>query len=120
VVGGRGDDFVGYVGGVLDDFEVEYSLCEDVYSAVARLAKMPEAVVVLGRFERLNREGPRFFEMAREQGHICCCYVDTEATFRRKGVFEAARAGALVLQKSSQIEQVISKMLAGSVVHHNI
>jgi len=120
IVGDRGDDFVGYVGGVLDDFEVEYVLCEDVYSAMTRLAKMPAAVVVLGRFERLNREGTRFFEMLREQGHICCCYVDSEATFRRKGIFEAARAGAMVLQKRSQIEQVVSKTLAGGVVHRNI
>lgn len=120
MVGARSDDFVGQAKGVLDDFEVEYSLCEDVYSAVALLAKMPAVVVVLGRFEGLNREGTRFFEMLREQGHICCCYVDSEATFRRKGIFEAARAGAMVLQKRSQIEQAVSKMLAGSVVHHNI
>jgi len=120
VVGARGDDFVGQAKAVLDDFEVEYSLCEDIYSAVALLAKMPAGVVVLGRFEQLNREGARFFEMLREQGHICCCYADTVATFRRKGIFEAARAGAMVLQKPSQVEQVVSKMLAGSAVHHNI
>ncbi len=116
LVGKESDEFIRYVRSVLEDFEVRHLVCEDVYTAVGRLAKLEGAdVLVVGRFEDLSKKGGRFFEMARQRRYICCCYVEGERIFRGKGVFEAAQAGALILQKPSQAEQVISKLLARAV-----
>lgn len=116
LIGKAGDEFVDYAESVFEDFNISYAFCEDVYAGSAELGRASAGrVLAVGRFEDLNKEGGRFFELAAAKGVLCCCFVETETMFGRKGLFKAAQAGTLVLQKPAQIEQVISKLLTRAV-----
>jgi hypothetical protein len=64
VVGNPSDEFVRHSTNVLKNYELEFSVCPDVYQAVSQLAKTNGNVLIVGRIEQLSRENGRFFRIA--------------------------------------------------------
>ena len=117
VVGGLADEFVRQAMNLLDRGGVEYVLCSDVYSAVGDLAKSQRRdVLVIGRAGQLSKEQGRFFHIAREKGYKCCCLADRDLVRKRKLILTAIESGAFVIDKPSEIEEVLMKLMAGGRV----
>lgn len=116
VVGSSTDDFVRYTVSLLEECEVDFVLCDDVYSAVGELAKsITGNVLAIGRLGQLSREKGRFLQMAIDKGIWCCCFVD-ESLAQTRGYFGPGltprEAAVFVISEPAQIRHVISKLLA--------
>jgi len=114
VVGGSSDEFVRCVMGLAGGYGIESVRCEDVYSAVGRMAERPGARgVVIGRLGELGREDGRVFEIARRNGFACCCLVDKGLAEKRRAVLAAMEAGAFVVTEAMQIDEVLMDLSGG-------
>ena len=112
VVDNFGDELINSTVSLLNDYEVKFVLCEDVYSTVAELAKTKSPdVLTIGRLEQLNKEQGRFFHIAGENNYICCCLTDKNSA--QKQISAAKEAGALIVNKLPQIEELLAKLLTG-------
>lgn len=112
VVGGSSDDFAGYAADLLIGYDVDFVVCEDVYSAAARLGKTKcENTVVIGRLGRLITEHGRLFEKISEKGLTCCCLAEGGSAGRRGQIAQVVESGALVINKVTELEEVITKLL---------
>jgi len=112
-VGTAEADFVRYVSGLAGRLGCECELYSNVYSACAMLGLIAgQCGICIGRFEDLSKEGGRFFEMLRQKKIVCCCLAEPDSVFRRRGVSQAATAGALVIQRPANLEKIIPKVLA--------
>lgn len=122
VVGGSSDEFVQCVMNLLGGCGVEHILCEDVYSAVGKMAVGKMAVgrasngVVIGRLGQLSREDGRFFHIAHRNGLACCCLADKDLAERRGQVLSAIKAGVFVAIEPKEILEVLMKLLGGGDV----
>jgi len=116
VIGGRDDYFFNYVVSLFEDFGVDYLQAEDVYSAVAELAAAKGSeVIAVGRIELLAEEQGTFFDIARNNSAVCCCFVEGDIVFGLSGIAEATEAGAIVIQQVGQLDPIISSLLARNV-----
>jgi len=98
---------------LLDRYEVESVLCEDIYWAVGRLNKNSRTdALVIGRYEHLNHQKGRFFEIASKAGYICCCFSDSHSDFEQEQVSVLKSAGGFIVNKAEDVEKVILKLLA--------
>jgi hypothetical protein len=114
VVGGSSDELVRGVMGLAGGYGIESVRCEDVYSAVGRMAERAGARgVVIGRLGELAREDGRFFEIARRNGFACCCLVEKDFADRRRAVLAAMEAGAFVVTEVTQVDEVLTKLSGG-------
>lgn len=114
VVGGSSDELVGYATSLAGGYGIESVRCEDVYSAVGRMAERAGARgVVIGRLGELAREDGRFFEIARRNGFACCCLVDKGLAERRQAVLAAMEAGASVVTEVTEIDKVLTDLSGG-------
>lgn len=113
VIGSLTDSFVRYAMDLLDSYEVEFVLCEDIYWAVGRLNKnnLTDALVI-GRYEHLNCQKGRFIEIASKAGYICCCFSDSRWDFGQEQGTALKSAGGFIVNKTEDIEKVILKLLA--------
>ena len=109
IVGGLSDDFVRRATDIPGRYGIESVLCDDVYSAVAKVGKGPGGVVI-GRLGELGREDGRFFDIARAYGFACCCFVDKDAAGRRREILAAMERGALVVTELEELEGVLMKL----------
>lgn len=113
VVGSAADRFVRDVMRLLDNYGIEFVRCDDVYSAVGESARRENgSTLLVGRLGQLSGEGGRFFRMARESGHTCCCLADGAGRRRHQGVLAAMRMGTRVISDPAGIEAVIDELLA--------
>jgi hypothetical protein len=95
-------------------YGIESVRCEDVYSAVGRMAERAGARgVVIGRLGELAREDGRFFEIARRNGFACCCLVEKDFADRRRAVLAAMEAGAFVVTEATEIDEVLMDLSGG-------
>ena len=118
VVGGSSDELVRGVISLAGGYGIEPVRCEDVYSAVGRVAERPGARgVVIGRLGELAREDGRFFEIARRNGFACCCLVEKDLAERRRAVLAAMEAGASVVTEASEIVEVLMDLSGGGGAH---
>lgn len=119
VVGSSTDDFVQYTANLLEDYDIEFAHCGDVYSAVGELAKSISGnVLAIGRLEQLSREQGRFFHIASDKGIWCCCLVDGSLIKRHRYLgpeLTANQAAVSVINEPAQIEQVITRLLADNL-----
>lgn len=113
VVGNSADRFVCYAAEVLDEFELNFINYSDVYSAVGGLAKKSQEsnVLVIGRFERLNRENGRFFDILRRNCMGCCCFVDEVPGRSQKKISAIGQAGIFIVTRLEQLRELLSNML---------
>ena len=117
VVGRASDEFVRHTTVLLDNYEVETVLCENVYSAISKSAKNAHRnILVFGRLEQLGKEDGRFFEKANKDGTFCCCLAERYLDVKRKQISQAAGAGAIVINDWSEVEKVIAGFLADKPV----
>jgi len=117
LVGGLADEFVRQAKNILDRRGIEFVLCDNVYSAVADLAKKESRnVLIIGRVGLLSTEQGRFFQIARVKGYRCCCLVDRDLLRRQKLILDAIEAGAYIIDKPAKIEQVLMKLQVGGKV----
>ncbi len=114
VVGGSSDELVRGVMGLAGGHGIESVRCEDVYSAVGRVAeRVGVRGVVIGRLGELAREDGRFFEIARRNGFACCCLVEKDSPERRHAVLAAMEAGAFVVSEAAEIDKVLMELSGG-------
>jgi len=114
VVGGSSDELVRGVMGLAGGYGIESVRCEDVYSAVGRMAERAGARgVVIGRLGELAREDGRFFGIARRNGFACCCLVEKDFADRRRAVLAAMEAGASVVTEATEIDEVLMELSGG-------
>lgn len=117
VVGGSSDEFVQCVMNLLGGCGAKTILCEDVYSAVGKMAAgRASNGVVIGRLGQLSREDGRFFHIARRNGLACCCLADKDLAERRRQVLSAIKAGVFVAIEPKEILEVLMKLSGGDDV----
>ena len=117
LIGGLEDEFVRQIKNILERLGVESVLCDNVYSAVADLAKRDDQnVLIIGRVGLLSKEQGRFFHIARVKGYRCCCIVDRDLVRKRKLILDAIESGAYLIDKPAEIEEVLMKFLAGGKI----
>lgn len=117
VLGSVEDDFVRESMGLLAEGGVEFILCEDVYSAVATLAKndIAENALIIGRVEQLSREEGYLFQKLQGSNLVCCCFADGNLVRRQKQILSAMEAGAFVIDDPAGMRELIAKFSAGSL-----
>jgi len=111
VVGSSTDRLIGHTVNLLDEFEIDFIECDDVYSAVCELARNAHEpnIFIIGRFEQLNRENGRFFDIARRYSHSCCCLVGSSSKYER--LLELMQSGIFVASEPQQIRRLLSNLL---------
>jgi len=118
VVGGSSDELVRGVMGLAGGYGIESVRCDDVYSAVGRVAKRTGARgVVIGRLGELAREDGRFFEIARRNGFACCCLVEKDSAERPREIRAAMEAGASIVTGAAEIEELLMNLSGGGGAH---
>jgi len=116
IVGNHSDKFVRHTTNVLDEHEVEFVLCKDIYSAVGWLTRnnYDGEVFVIGRLEQLSSEQGKFFQKANEKGVSCCCFADANSARRYKHILAATKTGVFIINEPAEVQGVISKLLANN------
>jgi len=115
VLGSVADDFVRHAMDLLDEGGVEFTLCEDVYSAVAMLAKNDEAgnALIIGRVEQLSREEGYLFKKLQGSNLVCCCFADGNLVRKQRQILSAIQAGAFVINDPARMRELIAKFSRG-------
>ena len=117
LIGGLEDELLRQTKDILVCLGVEPVLCDNVYSAVGDLAKREnQNVLIIGRVGLLSKEQGRFFHIARARYYRCCCIVDRELVSKRRLILDAIESGAYLIDKPSEIEEVMMKFLAGEKI----
>ena len=112
LIGKASGDFAGRVKRLADEAGLCVRICEDIYFATAVLSKMDNNVycLVVGKFSDLSKEGFGFFNIVAKGGHKCCCGIDSGAVNVSEAVQKVLRAGALVIENTGEIEDIIFKL----------
>ncbi len=117
LIGGLADEFVRQAKIILERLGVEFVLCDNIYLAISRLAKIDnQDVLIIGRVGLLSKEQGRFFHIARDKGCRICCLVDRDLLRRQKLILKAIESGAYLIDKPVEIEEVLTKLLTGGKV----
>jgi len=111
VVGNSNDEFVRHTTNVLGNYELEFSVCPDVYQAVSRLAKTNGNVLIVGRVEQLSRENGRFFRIAGKKKARCCCLTETNSARQYLRSLSMIGTDAFVINEPAEIEDVLARLL---------
>lgn len=112
LIGGLNDEYVRFSAGILAEYEIQSVFCENVYSAVALLAKNgAEKVLVVGKLSELSRENARLFDISRRYGYICCCLADKQVEEEI-----AVSAGCYLINDESEFEEVFRNLFGGEQV----
>lgn len=111
VVGNLSDEFIRHSTNVLGNYEVEFSVCPDVYQAVSRLAKRNGNVLIVGRIEQLSRENGRFFRIVGKKKAWCCCLTETNSARQYLRSLSMIGTDAFVINEPAEIEGVLARLL---------
>jgi len=115
IVGNSTDTFVRHAVKLVCDRDIEYILCDDIYSAVVHLSKNGQAgVIVIGRFENLYKEGQWVFRRAREGKFSCCCLANSDSVTQRRRAAAVSGTGIFLIDDIEEIEKVVTKILRES------
>lgn len=117
ILGSAADDFVRHTTDLLAEGGVEFIVCEDVYSAVATLAKNDKVgnVLIIGRVEQLSKEEGYLFQKLQGSNLVCCCFADGNLVHRQKQILSAMEAGAFVIDDPGRMRELIAKFSAGGL-----
>jgi hypothetical protein len=100
------------------EYEVDVTLCDDVYAAVAELAGAASpCALVIGQLRELAKENGRLFRVAVRNGARCCVWLDAESPAQRGEVLGVIRAGASVVEGIEEIRGMIENWLARTGRH---
>ena len=96
-----------------DEYELELTVCEDVYSAVAALAaRTGKRFLIVGRLRRLASEDGLFFQVAARNGARCLCVLETDRAPDRGEVLAALGAGAQVVGRVEDVRAILEEWLS--------
>ncbi|MHC4123991.1 MAG: hypothetical protein ACYSSI_10490 [Planctomycetota bacterium] len=116
VVGSQTDGFVTYAARLFRDYEFKFVVCDNIYSAVARLVDYKDGnVLVIGRIECLSVEGKRFFEKLSERKSLCCCLAEMNSVQKYLEKISAIGTEAIVINQPSELKEVLERVLEGSL-----
>ncbi len=111
-----GDPCSGFVQAMIrlaGDSRVQTVRCEDVYSAVATVARAgARRVFIAGTMRDLAREQGRFFQIAEANGLRCCCLVECGPAVDAGGMQAAIRSGAEIVNDATQVRPIFKDWLA--------
>jgi len=94
---------------------VEAMTCEDVYLAVATMARASgRQMLVVGALRELAKEEGRFFEIVEANAHRCCCFVDHDPVTGPHGMLAAIRSGTRVVHTVQEVGQILDGWLSSS------
>jgi hypothetical protein len=80
------------------EWEIDAVPCDNVYSAVAAMAKAADRrVLVVGEMRELAKEDSAFFRVAAAHAVRCCCLLDKGSPAGREDLLAALRAGVAIL-----------------------
>jgi hypothetical protein len=113
--------------------EIDTVSCENVYSAVAQMAKAADGrILIVGTIQELAIENGSFFRIAAAHAVPCCCLLDQAGPAGRQAdphgdlsrwatqdLLEAVRAGATVLSDVQDLRGVLEKWLATARRHNS-
>lgn len=114
-VGHTGRDFVRSTAGAFNKGRVDFVVCEDIYSATAKLAdNRPNCslVVVAGLMDLRKHDG-RFAEKARQYGAVCCCVVGKEAVRACRDVQSLISRGIVAAADCNEVVRAIEDWVGG-------
>jgi len=110
------DRFIEQLAAFLSEYEVDFTVCDNIYSAIARLwGEKAGKTLVIGRLEELCAEKGRFFEKIGQMGFSCCCLADTNARQNTGWIEAAAGEGAFVVENTEQIFEAVRRYLESQV-----
>ena len=114
LVGDEDGTFVREAVQLAGEYELATVRCDDVYSAVAELARDGDPqTVVAGTFRDLARENGTFFALARHRGVRCCCLLEPNAA-EREMILAAVRLGVHPIGESGDLRAFLESWLAES------
>jgi hypothetical protein len=94
------------------EYEVDVTLSDDVYAAVAELARSASpCALVIGPLRELAKENGRLFRVAVRNGARCCVWLDAESPGERTEVLSLVRAGVSVVEKIEEVRGTIEDWL---------
>ena len=115
VVGNSRDQLIQYVINLVGGYEVEFSCCDDIYTAVIELAKKTGSnCLVIGRLSDLSKEKGRFLEKTSEKGFGCCCLADKKFTEQQFKISDVNRTHTFIVNEPTEIERVVKTFLPRS------
>lgn len=113
VVGDPRSEFVQAMVRLSREHQVEVLRCEDVYSAVATMARAGgRRVLVVGAMRELAREGGRFFRIAEANAQRCCCLVRHDPSLDAGAMTAAIRSGVHLARDTQEVETVFQDWLS--------
>ena len=128
VVGDPGSEFVQTAVSLARAARIDTVLRDDVYAAVAQIAKPADRrILIVGTIRRLAEENGSFFRIAATHAVRCCCLLDEAGPAERAGdsrrdpshwgtrtqdLLAAVRAGATVLSSVQDLRDILEEWLA--------
>ncbi len=114
VVGDPGSELVREMVRLAREYEVEVVPCDDVYAAVAQVARSAtRRVMIVGAVRELTKEEGRLFPVAAANAARCCCLIEKGTTMGRAALLAALRAGADIAGETRQVGAVLEDWLVG-------
>jgi hypothetical protein len=112
VVGDPGGALVQTTRRLAREGEIDAVVCDDVYSAVSRLAQLAgRRVLVVAALGTLAREGGAFFRIAARHAVRCGCLVAPGFATARRDLHAALEVGVTVLSDLEEIRGLLKKGL---------
>ena len=94
------------------EYELEVARCDDIYTAVAELAKgAGRSLMVIGTLSELAQENARLFALAGAAGAQCCCLLDQAEAAERGNILAAVRAGARLAGRANEMRAALEDWL---------
>jgi hypothetical protein len=113
VVGDPGGELVQTTVRLARERETDTVTCDDVYAAVAQIAKAAgRRVLALGTMQELAGENGAFFRIAAANGIRCCCLLDQVISARRSDLLAALGGGATIFGDVQDVRSLLDQWLA--------
>ncbi len=113
LVGGPAGSFARHVIRLLSNYEIGFVQVDNVYEAVAVLAKDTEhKFVVIGRLEELNKENERLFEILAKADSFCWCLSKDNPAKKRAAI---KANNVRFIEKPEQIETLLRELFSTNI-----
>jgi hypothetical protein len=113
VIGSDADDFIEYTTNLLGEYDIGFVVCEDIYRAVAELAKRKKSgnILVVGRINELNRETGQFFQKAGKYGCKFCCLTGKRLSGKDLRYLVKVETEVFIISEPGEVKEVVAESL---------
>ena len=116
IIGSSTDVFINHVEKLAYDYQIDYTLCGDIYLAAGQLSKNNlRKNLVIGRFENLKKEEGWFFQVSGEGKIFCCCLIDLNSAVNHRRLASVKDDGVFIINYEEEVEAVMAKVLASNI-----